>query len=136
MKQNAEYRDLILGNEHQMKLYREDLKELHKKIENREDLITKLKDEISLLKDTIKSLEQSLREAHQEKEDLEEENRQMMLGQAVVISDEQLRIKFQTLSNDFEFKRKEWESNETKLHAQLNFSKESNESLKNDYDLL
>lgn len=40
------------------------------------------------------------------------------------------------MANDFEFKRKEWESNEEKLHAQLNFSKESNESLKKDYDLL
>ena len=53
-----------------------------------------------------------------------------------MMSDEQVRLKLQTLTNDIDFKKKEWEANETRLLAQLNFSKESNESLKNDYDLL
>ena len=58
------------------------------------------------------------------------------MGVGLVVSDEQLKIKFQTLSNDFDYRRKEWEANEQRMTAQLNFSRESNESLKKDYDLL
>ncbi len=63
-----------------MKLYREDMKELQKKVDNREELISKMKDELSLHKDEIKHLETMLNEASKEKEELAEENRKIMIG--------------------------------------------------------
>ena len=63
-----------------MKLYREDMKELQKKVDNREELIVKLKDEISMHKEENQHLEWILNEASKEKESLVEENRKIMLG--------------------------------------------------------
>ncbi len=65
-----------------------------------------------------------------------EENRKMMMGGALIISDEQMKHKFHTLQNDFDFKRQEWQANEDRYMSQLNFSMEANENLKKDYDLL
>eukprot|EP00347_Sterkiella_histriomuscorum_P023898 403333005 len=136
LRQNSDYRDLIIGNENKMKLYREEMKEQQRLLEIRDEHIGKLKEEIQGLKDRINVLEDIIEESKMEKEELREENRKMMMGVGLVISDEQLKIKFQTLSNDFEFRRKEWDANENRLLAQLSFSKESNENLKKDYDLL
>ena len=60
----------------------------------------------------------------------------MMQGEALIVSDEELKNRFTTLQNDFELKRKEWNANEQRYNSQLNFSKEANQNLKNDYDLL
>lgn len=103
--QNSDYRDLIIGNEDKMKLYREEMKEVQRILEIRDGYIGKLKEEIQMYKERITELEDIVDKSNNERAELVEENRKMMMGVGLVISDEQLKIKFQTLSNDYEYKR-------------------------------
>lgn len=88
-----------------MKLYREEMKEVQRILEIRDGYIGKLKEEIQMYKERITELEDIVDKSNNERAELVEENRKMMMGVGLVISDEQLKIKFQTLSNDYEYKR-------------------------------
>ncbi len=64
--QNSEYRELILGNENKMKIYREEIKETQKMLEIREAHIERLRDEILLYKQQIEELGEKIKEKNRE----------------------------------------------------------------------
>ncbi|CDW76478.1 UNKNOWN [Stylonychia lemnae] len=136
LKQNADYRDLIVNNEDKMNNYREELSNTQRVLQIRNEQIGRYKEDEIGFKQQIAHLEQTIQNFRNENNELLEQNKKMIYGGGLVVSDEQLKMKFQTLSNDYEFKKKEWDANESRLVAQLKFSRESNENLKNDYDLL
>ena len=100
----------------------------------KDEYSSKLENDIDLLKRQLGITDDSYLEEREEKPMASSLSQSK--GPGKIFTEEEVDFKISLLKNEYEVKRRDYEYNESRLNSILEFSKESNENLKNDYDLL
>ena len=133
-KQNAEYRTLILDNERKLGEVGNEITELQKHLERKNQQLNRSADETMVYKRQIEKLLEELKDKS-DSESFDDEKEKLLNVKKAMESD-QLKEQIKNLQSDMKTRELETVTNQKRIESNLKFSQDANRNLKNDYDNL
>ena len=134
LKQNNAYRGLLLDNEKQLQMISSEIQDMQRIINSKNIEITRKQEEATVYKMQVEKLIEELKE----KSDSEsfDDEKEKLLNMKKAREAEMLTEKIKNLEVQIKLNQSDAKASMKRIEDNLQFSRDSNQNLKNDYDLL